>query len=148
MYWKKEYVDTLTVSLQNLRDMQKAQYAMWNEGFKEQNFSNLTASLGAVSTILSFAFGAPTVVAVVSAISGLISELGSGLQTTEDIVKEGHWKLQDLVNWMESHPQYDLIKVKMSFLEFYGDYNIRFVEYTSSDYITAVHTSNGWILSP
>jgi len=49
---------------------------------------------------------------------------------------------------MEAHPQYDLIKVKMSFLEFYSDYNIRFIEYTSSDYIIAVHTSKGWIMSP
>jgi len=37
----------------------------------------ITAGLGAVSTILSFAFEVPTVAVVISAISGLISELGS-----------------------------------------------------------------------
>lgn len=48
MYWTKEYADTLTVSLQNLRDMQKAQYDMWNDGFEEQNFSKLSSDLGLV----------------------------------------------------------------------------------------------------
>lgn len=39
MYWTKEYADTLTVSLQNLRDMQKAQYDMWNDGFEWRDSS-------------------------------------------------------------------------------------------------------------
>lgn len=110
MYWTKEYADTLTVSLQNLRDMQKAQYDMWNDGFEEQNFSKLSSDLGLVSTILGFAFGTPTVVAAVGAISGLVSALGSGFKTTEGIVKEGEWELEGLVSWMTDHPQYDLIK--------------------------------------
>lgn len=149
----KEYLETVIVSENDVHQMMVAQSAAKTYGFETTNLNRLSEILGGVSVILSLLFKLPIPAQVISALLGLLSVLGSGQVTVENIVEKGIKALGELDKWMLDHPQYDLVKVKMSFLE-YSDIpdsdpdTIRFVEDTSPNYIVAVHIKNGgWILN-
>jgi len=139
----REYIETLTVSLDQIKKMQRAQYAIYKQGLIDRDNNALSEELGACSTVLGFAFGAPTIVAIIGALSGLISSLGSGIVSLETLIENGFMDLAGVQYFMEDNPNYDLIQIKMSFIE-YTDQNIRFVEHTGTDDgLVAVHIKNG-----
>ncbi|MFT5876008.1 MAG: hypothetical protein ACI8WT_005009 [Clostridium sp.] len=142
-----EYIQTLTLSLTDAIKMQDAQHEIYDTGIVDSNPSLLKATLTAYSTILGFAFTAPTPVAVSAAVAAVLVSLGSDTGLLETIVKGGYFDLGDITKWMRENTQYDLIKVKVSFLD-YTAQNIRFVEHTGiNDGLVALHVKNGggWI---
>jgi len=138
-----EYILTETFSLQQIKDTMYAQQAMYNEGLQNKDIDGLISALGSFSTVLGLVFTAPTPAAVGGAIAALISTLGSNdLPNLKDIVEDGYWDLGSVEHWMEQNEQYDIIKLRIGFLD-YKDEGIRFVQHTGTQYIDEVHSIDG-----
>ncbi|MDK8182276.1 hypothetical protein [Paenibacillus sp. UMB4589-SE434] len=140
-----EYLQELELNLDQIIAMQGAQYAIYEESFNTDtpSGSQLAARLGAFSTVLGVVFIKSTskglAAGIVSIITGMVSSQKSLLAS---YVKDGHFHMSNLVNFLRANTQYDRIKVKLPFLEYeHADGNIRFV--TGKGIITGAHNRGG-----
>lgn len=137
-------METLTINLQELKDMKYAQNHVYQDGFRNRNKDGLISSLSTVTGILTTIFNLPTPLIVADAVFSLLAALAPN---EKDVlgrqIVNGVSDMDTVIEWFENNPQYDLIKIKMSFLE-YPDYDMRFVTYGNTDRIVAAHTDGGW----
>ncbi|MBN8203902.1 hypothetical protein [Bacillus sp. NTK034] len=140
-----EYAAKITVSLSQIRNMQRAQQDIWTEGFKNNNYSKLQSLLGTTATVLGLVFVASTPAGIVAGVTGLVVGLApSAKNTLKNLVYNGYWEMGYLERFMEDNPKYDLMEVELPFIEYTVDgKRIRFV--TGRGVIKRVHSGSGWI---
>jgi hypothetical protein len=141
----REYAERITVSLADLRKIQRAEDAMFDYITGDLDNGELSRSLSGVSTVFSV-FLLSTIAGAVSCCSGLISGLLS--DSEKDIVTRlinaGHYDIRQKIYFLEDNPQYDLIEVNFPFIEFSTDSgDIRFI--SGKGVYTRCHIKNkGW----
>lgn len=143
---RNEYLEIVTVTKSSLEEMMYAQNEVIDEGFGGGTEAGLAASLATVSGILDVLFNLGPATTVANVIFSLLVALAPNeKEMLESDLNNGIRGMLKLHEWFKYHPEYDAIKVKMSFAE-YPDYeDVRFVTHTDDDYIVAVHGAGGWI---
>lgn len=146
-----EYYAKIRVSKENLDKIRRAQLEMVNKGFRLQDTQSLIASLNAIgisATTLGLAFVMSTPAGIAAGITGIISFLGSGIPTLENLLQLGTLQLMNMVDFMTDNPQYDMVEFNIPWLSYVSVNNeaLRFCQATSMAgwSVTAAHTSNGW----
>lgn len=119
----KEYYEKLRVNYDELSKIADAQIIMYDSGLEQKNMALLINLLGIYSNILSLAFIAPTPLAISGIIAGLINCLGTDMIKLKELVKEGHWQLSKALLWLKNNPQYDMVEIKLPFIEYVDDFN-------------------------
>ncbi len=138
-----EYIDNLTLSKDKLYKIRRAQYEIRMQGFTNVDEGKLTSNLAAFATVLSLAFMLPTPVTLAAGIISAMGDIGNERNAVIQVCKNGEDFLQELMYFMDDHPNYDLIRVDLPFLEFVNE-GFRIVQ--GEGQITAVHMGNGWIV--
>lgn len=139
---RKEYSENITVSKSDLFKMNDAQFNIRKKGFEDLNEGILINELGACATVLSLAFMLPTPVTLAAGvISVATSSSMSDREMIIDVCQNGEDYLYTVYRYMKNHPEYNLIKIELPFLEFIDD-DFRIVH--GEGYITAVHDDGGW----
>lgn len=141
----REYSEDLTVTLSQLKKIQKAQRAMYKNGLVKLEGTTLESVLGSVATILGLAFVTSTPAGIVAGITSLVASLGvSAKDALKDMVYTGYFSMEDLTDFFEENPEYDMIKVEFPFIEYYvGGKTIRFV--SGEGLVKKAHNEDGWI---
>ncbi|CAM3299339.1 hypothetical protein FITA111629_15235 [Filibacter tadaridae] len=139
---RREYISNLTMSRDTLYRVRRAQYEIRMQGFTNVSEGKLITALGAYSTVLSLAFMLPTPVTLAAGVISAISGAGNERATIIAVCKNGEDYLQELLYFLDDHPQYDSIRADLPFLEFI-DEKFRIVH--GKGVLTAVHAKNGWI---
>lgn len=142
MGYRKEYTRTLILSKREINYIKRAQFEMRMDGFKNEDEGKLIQGLSAFTSVLSFAFMLPTPVTLAAGVIAAISSSPSERDTIISVCSNGEDYLEILWNMMDDHPEYDLVKVELPFLEFV-DEGFRIV--SGFGRIEAIHVGNGWI---
>ncbi|SHK61471.1 hypothetical protein [Paramaledivibacter caminithermalis] len=141
---RKEYIDTLTLTKDELYKARRAQAEIRQDGFSQPDESKLVEGLTAFATVLSLMFKLPTPVTlaagVISAVGGM---LPSEIDTLTTVSIMGEDFLDEVYDFLYDNPEYDLVEVKLPFLEFI-DEGFRIVQ--GEGIVTKVHAGSGWIL--
>ncbi|MBB6218872.1 hypothetical protein HNQ80_005047 [Anaerosolibacter carboniphilus] len=144
MGFRKEYIGTLILTKDQLYKARRAQAEMRKNGFELPNETKLVQGLTAFSTVLSLMFMLPTPVTlaagVISVVAGMTPSEKSVI-TTVSLVGEDY--LDEVYDFMYDNPQYDLVEVKLPFLEFV-DEGFRIVQ--GNGLVTRIHSGSGWII--
>ncbi|MFT9487403.1 MAG: hypothetical protein ACH0QD_08565 [Tepidibacillus sp.] len=144
MGYRKEYIENLTLSRSELYKIRRAQYEIRMQGFTYLDEGQLADNLVAFATVLSLAFILPTPVTLAAGVISAMGNIGSDRDLVIQVCRNGEDYLQGLIYYMDDHPEYDLLKVDLPFLEFI-DEGFRIVQGNGA--ITAIHTGSGWILA-
>ncbi|MDU0329862.1 hypothetical protein RW092_06530 [Paenibacillus sp. 3LSP] len=142
----REYASEVTVSLSQIRDIVRAQRLVIDKGIIKPSNNDLMSGLGAVATILGLIFVQSTPVGVVAGVVGVLSLMSpSEEEAFKGLLEAGYSELANLEYFLVDNPKYDLIRVKLPFLEYTVDgERIRFV--TGKGVVTALHIKGGnWI---
>ncbi|MDU7476904.1 MAG: hypothetical protein E7L01_26705 [Paenibacillus macerans] len=142
----REYASEVTVSLSQIRDIVRAQRLVIDKGIIKPSNNDLMSGLGAVATILGLIFVQSTPVGVVAGVVGVLSLMApSEEEAFKGLLEAGYSELANLEYFLVDNPKYDLIRVKLPFLEYTVDgERIRFV--TGKGVVTALHIKGGnWI---
>ena len=115
---RREYIDTLVLSKQEINSIKRAQFEMRMEGFTNQNEEKLRQKLSAFTNVLSFAFKLPTAVTLATAAISAITSSPSERDVIINVCRNGEDYLEQLWNIMDDNPNYELIEVQLPFLEF------------------------------
>lgn len=115
----REYKDTLTVNLDQLVKMERAQRNIYDRGFVSPSKVDLTSLLGLSATVLGLVFIASTPVSVATAAVSLGTSFvpPSEKKLLEGMVKTGYWDLgyaRDLL----ADGYYDLLEMELPFIEY------------------------------
>lgn len=147
MAFTREYFSKVTLTLPQLKQLSKAQRDIYDRGIIRPDSNALSTLLSYATTILAtiFASRLKTASSVASAIVSLVLGLvPSEKDVLKDLVSSGNLGIQELVDFMEANPTFDMIEVNLPFIH-YETQDIRFV--TGKGGITRVHTKNGWIVA-
>ncbi|MBU5675907.1 hypothetical protein KQI88_05725 [Alkaliphilus sp. MSJ-5] len=139
---RKEYIDTLVLSKQEINSIKRAQFEMRMEGFTNQNEEKLRQRLSAFTNVLSFAFKLPTAVTLAAAAISAITSSPSERDVIINVCRNGEDYLEQLWNIMDDNPNYELIEVQLPFLEFI-DEGFRIVQ--GRGIVKAVKVGGYWI---
>ncbi|MGZ9869904.1 hypothetical protein ACU3L3_15960 [Priestia endophytica] len=141
----KEYAARVTLNLNQVRKMQTAQRNIYDQGFKNNNYSKLKDLLSTSATVLGLIFVTSTPAGIVAGVSGLVASLApSAKSTLQGLVYEGYWQMGYLEDYLADHPKYDQLDVLLPFIEYTVDgKRIRFV--TGKGVVKRVHSKTGWI---
>ncbi len=137
-----EYIENLTLSRDKLYKIRRAQYEIRMQGFTNVDEGKLASNLTAFATVLSLAFMLPTPVTLAAGIISAMGNIGNERDIVIKVCKNGEDFLQGLLYYMDDHPNYDLIRVDLPFLEFV-DEGFRIVQ--GNGQITAIHRDGVWI---
>ncbi|RKD31183.1 hypothetical protein [Thermohalobacter berrensis] len=141
---RKEYIDTLTLTKDDLYKARRAQAEIRQNGFKQPDESKLVEGLTTFTTVLSLMFKLPTPVTLAAGvISAVGSMIPSDIDTFISVSLNGEDFLDEVYNFLYDNLDYDLVEVKLPFLEFV-DEGFRIVQ--GRGVVTKVHAGNGWIL--
>ncbi|WP_342553769.1 hypothetical protein [Paenibacillus sp. FSL R7-0652] len=141
MAFTKEYAATVTLNKKDVLDMMKAQRVIYNSGISKPDKAQLIADLANVTGILATIFLVSTPGGLAGALAqALLASTPSEKQTLDLMVKEGHFKMGDLADWFDDNSGFDIIEVKLPFIE-YETQRIRFV--TGRGAIQRVHKKGG-----
>ncbi|CAH8768836.1 hypothetical protein [Paenibacillus dendritiformis] len=146
----REYVTELDLNMSEIQDMRATQYAIFEGGFGKENNPNsvkyIADQIGDKATAVGFIFLRYTAVGIatgiINVIAGIASTEKSRLKT---LVRDGHYHMQKLENFLRDYKEFDRIKVKLPFIEYNTvDGKIRFV--IGEGLITGARYKNGgWI---
>lgn len=149
----REYVEEVTLNINEITKWKKLENAVLREGFDAESHTGLKMAIeviGASASLLGLAFVTFTPVGIATGIIGILSVLAPTDKNDLEVrVNRGYRKIDELLMWMEDN-NYDAVKVKVAFEEYYDytQYTIRFVTDTDLDLVTAVHTGSGWMVPP
>lgn len=141
----REYAEKITVSLSDLKKIERAEDAMFDYITGDLDNAELSKSLSAVSTCLSI-FLLSTVAGAVSCCAGLVSGLLSDSEkdTVIRLMNAGYKDLREKRYFFEDNPQYDLIEIRTPFIEFSTDSgDIRYIS-GKSVYVRCHIKGKGW----
>lgn len=139
---RKEYVETLTLTKDELHDIRKAQFKIRQEGFENVNEESLRLGLSAFASILSFITTLPTAATLAASVIAAVTSSPSEREIIINLCRDGEDFLGSIEYLMEDHPEYKLAKVKLAFLEFV-DEEFRIV---TGGALIGIKTDNGWIV--
>ncbi len=142
-----EYADTIIVTLDSLRKVQRAQRVTYDSGIVSPNESKLIEALGPVASILGLVFIKSTPAGLAAGVISLFSTmlLPSDKSILKAQVYEGYWQLGYMIDFMEDNPKYDKIEILLPFIEYTVNSGpLRFI--TGRGVIKKAHTSAGWIV--
>ncbi|MDU4695715.1 hypothetical protein D3C76_1153810 [compost metagenome] len=145
MAFTKEYARKIILSLDGVRKTERAQRTIYDKAFdKPTNVTDLTDGLSNVAGILGLIFLTSTATGVATGVFSIVAMLApSEKDDLQDMVYEGYWNLGYLEDFLDDHPEYDLIEVNFPFIE-YETQGVRFI--TGKGAVTRVHSGSGWIL--
>ncbi|NFR85915.1 MULTISPECIES: hypothetical protein [unclassified Clostridium] len=141
----REYVDSIIVSHDSLKKIQKAQKNIYRAGVYGYSEGKLADTLSASSTILGLAFVASTPVGVAAGIVGLFATMGSGSDKDVilDWIKTGYLEMGDMIDYFEENSNIDRMEIKFPFFEFtQNGSTVRIV--TGGGVIGKMHSGHGW----
>ncbi len=141
---RREYIDTLTFTKDELYKARRAQALVRNDGFEMQDESRLINGLSIFSTVLSLVFKLPTPVTLAAGVtSAAAGMLPNEIDDVAAVSITGEDYLDELYDFMYDNPSYDLIEVKLPFLEFV-DEDFRIIQ--GRGHVTRVRIKGtGWI---
>lgn len=144
-YTSKEYTQKVTVTLSQLRQMERAQRNAYDAGIVKPDTNNLSKLLGSVAGVLGLLFVTSTPAGVAAGVVGLVTSLSySQKEVLKDTVYSGYWNLGYMEDFMVDHPKYSMIEMELPFLEYnVNGKRIRFI--SGKGIIVRVKTSGGWI---
>lgn len=139
-----EYAAKIVVSLDSLRKIQKAQRHMYDSGIVNLDSNTLASLLSPLSTVLGLAFVTSSPAGIAAGVVGIATSMTvSARAVLQDMVYSGYWNLGYMDDYMVANPKYDLIQIKLPFIEYVIDgKRIRFI--TGKGVITGVHSGSGW----
>lgn len=141
----REYVQELTLSLDDVRKMRSAQYAIWEEGFEANSpsLTRLSNRLATSASILSLVFLKSNALGLASGIIGILDNMiTSQKNLLGSLVRDGHWHMQIPEDFLNDNRQYDRVRIMLPFMEYpHTDGNIRFV--IGRGYITGARYTDG-----
>lgn len=141
----KEYAQKVTVTLSQLRQMQRAQRNAYDAGIVKPDTNYLSKLLGSVAGVLGLLFVTSTPAGVAAGVVGIVSSLSySEKEVLKDTVYSGYWNLGYMEDFMVDNPKYGMIEMELPFLEYNIDgKRVRFI--SGKGIIVRVKTSGGWI---
>lgn len=141
-YTRSEYIETITISQDDLQDFKYGQQYIRTRGYVDQNEDYLKSGLNAVSSILAFAFMLPTPVQLAAGVISFVTSWPSELDEIIEDCQRGEDFLNEAFAAIYNVSNADVIKLKVSYLEFVDEgYRI-----ATQGEILGIHTPNGWIL--
>lgn len=146
----REYTQTLTLTPDQIKKMERAQRETYNQGLINQNSGALSSALGPVSTILGLIFITSTTFGVAAATVGLITSMSqNSKQALKNMVNDGNNYLRRIMDICDDNPKYQAVEVELPFAEYSTldtrtDYIIRYVIGQGS--VKRVKVNGGWIL--
>lgn len=139
---RTEYIDTLTLSKDQINKIKRAQFEMRMEGFQNQDEEKLRQKLSAFASVLSLAFMLGTPFTLAAAVISAITPGPSDRDIIITVCRHGEDYLEGLWNIMDDNPNYELLKVELPFLEFI-DEGFRIV--SGAGRVVAVKDNGIWI---
>jgi len=121
MSYRKEYVETLVLSKQQLYDFRRAQFKIREDGYINPDQGKLSNGLQLFTGVLSFAFKLPTPLTLSAAVIASVLNFPSELATIKILCQYGENYLQALLYQFDEHPSWEYIEVELPFLEFINE---------------------------
>ncbi|TDL50274.1 hypothetical protein E2R60_22280 [Paenibacillus dendritiformis] len=142
----REYPEEVELKYNDIVQLLKAQETIYSEGFKNDVDTNdLSWRLSAYGTALGFLAMARNYTALgwATAIVAVLTEMTfNGRTVLRKYLDNGNTYLINLLNFMDNNKEYDIIRVKLPFLQYYHvDGDIRFV--IGQGQVTGVHYRGG-----
>lgn len=144
MGFRKEYIDTLILTKDELYKARRAQAEMRQNGFIQPDETKLAQGLAAFSTVLSLMFMLPTPVTLAAGVVSVVAGMTpSEIDTITAVSIVGEDFLDEVFDVMYDNPEYDCVEVKLPFLEFV-DEGFRIVQ--GEGQVIRIHCGTGWIM--
>ncbi|BFH66792.1 hypothetical protein J27TS7_39770 [Paenibacillus dendritiformis] len=142
----REYPEEVELKYNDIVQLLKAQETIYSEGFKNDVDTNdLSWRLGGYATAMGFLAMARNYTALgwATTIVAVLTEMTfNGRTVLRKYLDNGNTYLINLLNFMDNNKEYDIIRVKLPFLQYYHvDGDIRFV--IGEGQITGVHYRRG-----
>ncbi|MBG9942093.1 hypothetical protein ABE237_12365 [Brevibacillus formosus] len=141
----REYAAKLTVNLDQLRKIERAQREVYDKGLVKPSDTKLLTALGAVASVLGLVFVASTPAGVVAGVTGIVASITpSAKDALESMVKAGYWELGYMEDYLVDNPRFNRMEIELPFIEYnVNGETIRFI--TGKGIILRVHNGSGWI---
>lgn len=148
-YVSTEYVQTLTLNLQEAKDATIVQQAIINQGLPGNNAAMVVSISGVLLGLLSLVFGLPTVVTFSSGVtSTAIGLLPSEKAALTNMATQGFIGFQNVVSLMAG-TNYDLVEFDIPKIRFrHNDSSKDWEMATGNIRVKRMHSkSGGWIIA-
>ncbi|MBT2289679.1 hypothetical protein J7E73_11140 [Paenibacillus albidus] len=148
-YVSTEYVQTLTLNLQEAKDAARIQQAIINQGLPGNNGALVTALGGVLLGLLSLVFKLPTVVSFSSGVTGTaLGLIPSEKAALTNMATQGLIGFQNVVSLMAG-TNYDLVEFDIPKIRFtHNDSSKNWEMATGNIRVRRMHSkSGGWILA-
>lgn len=148
-YVSTEYVQTLTLNLQEAKDAVKIQKAIINQGLPGNTSAMVTTISGVLLGLLSLVFKLPTVVTFASGVTGTaLGLIPSEKAALESMASAGESAFQDVV-YLMAGTNYDLVEFDIPKIRFkHNDSSKDWEMATGKIRVRRMHsTSGGWVVA-
>ncbi|MNI73805.1 hypothetical protein D3C73_1298400 [compost metagenome] len=148
-YVSTEYVQTLTLNLQESKDAARIQQAILDQGLPGNKAAMVTAISGVLLGLLSLVFKLPTVVTFSSGVTGTaLGLIPSEKDALEHMAKDGLIGFQNVVGLMAG-TNYDLVEFDVPKIRFtHNDSSKNWEMATGNIRVRRMHSkSGGWIIA-
>ncbi|MGN2371987.1 hypothetical protein ACTFJW_18440 [Clostridium cagae] len=117
-----EYVDTIKVTVSNLKKMKRAQGAIFDYFTGDLDDGQLGSDLSAVSSILGILFYTSSVAGIVSLAAGLVGGLlsSSDKKTLQNQLLMGYMDMDQKIDYLEDNNM-DMAEIKFPFAKYLVD---------------------------